>query len=319
MHFGTEETGDNFFLATLVKYLISKSVYLISAGALCFILAIFYSLQLPNIYQSEALLAPTSNESANGNLASLAGQFGGLASMAGINLGGSNQLDKTKLAISILKSKHFTNEFIEKRGILPELMAAKAWDMDSNTIIYDEELYDTENNKWVRVVEKPLKPRPSLQEAYEVFIEIVEIKEDADVGVFTLSVEHVSPYTAKLWVDWLIEDINELIKKREMDEALRSSEYLHAQLEETQVEEMRDALYRLIEEQAKTVMLAQVREEYVFQTIDPALVPEKKLKPSRALICILGGIIGFVLMALCFTVRFCIGIAPSSQQGERLS
>ena len=35
-------------------------------------------------------------------------------------------------------------------------------------------------------------------------------------------------------------------------------------------------------------MLAEVRPEYVFKTIDPAVVPEEKSKPSRALICALG-------------------------------
>jgi LPS O-antigen subunit length determinant protein (WzzB/FepE family) len=45
-------------------------------------------------------------------------------------------------------------------------------------------------------------------------------------------------------------------------------------------------------------MLAQVREEYVFTAIDPAVVPEKKSEPSRALICILitmlGGMVSVV-------------------------
>ena len=39
-------------------------------------------------------------------------------------------------------------------------------------------------------------------------------------------------------------------------------------------------------------MLAEVRQEYVFKTIDPAVVPEEKSKPSRALICVLGVILG---------------------------
>ena len=49
-------------------------------------------------------------------------------------------------------------------------------------------------------------------------------------------------------------------------------------------------------------MLAQVREEYVFATVDPAVVPDKKAEPSRALICILitmlGGMISVVFVLL---------------------
>ena len=39
-------------------------------------------------------------------------------------------------------------------------------------------------------------------------------------------------------------------------------------------------------------MLAEVRQEYVFKTIDPALAPEEKSKPNRALICVLGLLAG---------------------------
>ena len=35
-------------------------------------------------------------------------------------------------------------------------------------------------------------------------------------------------------------------------------------------------------------MLAEVRQEYVFKTIDPALAPEEKSKPNRALIVFWG-------------------------------
>jgi LPS O-antigen subunit length determinant protein (WzzB/FepE family) len=55
-------------------------------------------------------------------------------------------------------------------------------------------------------------------------------------------------------------------------------------------------LFSLIEEQTKTLMLANVRDEYVFSTVDPAVVPELKDKPKRSLIVavaiVLGGMFG---------------------------
>jgi hypothetical protein len=45
-------------------------------------------------------------------------------------------------------------------------------------------------------------------------------------------------------------------------------------------------LFSLIEEQTKTVMLGNVRDEYVFKTIDPAVVSELKEKPKRAIIVV---------------------------------
>ena len=51
-------------------------------------------------------------------------------------------------------------------------------------------------------------------------------------------------------------------------------------------------------------MFANVRDEYVFKTIDPALVPEQKFKPKRALICILGFLFGGILSVLIVLARY---------------
>ena len=46
-------------------------------------------------------------------------------------------------------------------------------------------------------------------------------------------------------------------------------------------------------------MLSQVREEYTFKTIDPAVIPEDKSKPKRALICVLGTLLeGYLVFCL---------------------
>ena len=62
-------------------------------------------------------------------------------------------------------------------------------------------------------------------------------------------------------------------------------------------------------------MLAEVRPEYVFKTIDPAIAPEKKSKPSRALICIIGtfigGVLGVVLVAIRHFGKTRVAVDPS--------
>ncbi len=42
-------------------------------------------------------------------------------------------------------------------------------------------------------------------------------------------------------------------------------------------------------------MFANVNKEYAFKVIDPALVPEQAVKPKRALILVLGVMLGFML------------------------
>ena len=93
------------------------------------------------------------------------------------------------------------------------------------------------------------------------------------------------------------------MKDRDVAEANRSSEFLNRQIALTNVADIRTILYKLVEEQAKTIMFAEVRDEYVFKTIDPALAPEDKSKPKRALICALGFILGGILGIMLVLVR----------------
>ncbi|NRB25036.1 Wzz/FepE/Etk N-terminal domain-containing protein [Shewanella sp.] len=264
--------------------------------------SVIYAINQPNIYKSEALLAPAESEQ-GGGLAALAGQFGGLASMAGINLSGGGGVDKTQMAIEVMKSRQFTSQFIQRHKILPDLMAIDKWNMSDNSITYDEELYNLSANTWVRVVNAPFKPEPSMQEAYKEFTKFVSVNSAKDTGMVTVSVEHQSPAVAQQWVTWLVEDINKVMKKRDVAEANRSSEFLTKQIASTNVADIRSILYKLIEEQAKTIMFAEVRDEYVFKTIDPALVPEEKAGPKRALICVLGTMLGGMLAVMIVLIR----------------
>lgn len=263
--------------------------------------AVTYSINLPNIYKSEALLAPAESDQ-SGGLAALAGQFGGIASLAGINLAANNGVNKVELAIAVIKSKQFSRNFIKRHGILPELMAATSWDELSNTLEYDRNLFNPENKKWVST--DKLSKKPSQQEAYRIFSESVSIEESKEAGMFTVSVKHVSPHIAQQWVSLIVQDINTEMKTRDVNEAIQSTDFLKSQIEQTNVTDIQKILYKLIEEQAKTIMFAEVRNEYIFKTVDPAIVPEKKYSPNRAVFSVLGFFIGFILSITFVLTRF---------------
>ncbi|MGZ9897670.1 Wzz/FepE/Etk N-terminal domain-containing protein [Shewanella gaetbuli] len=298
---------DEIDLRELFSVIWQGKWYIIAITAVFAIGSVIFALSQPNMYKSEALLAPADAEQGGGGLAALAGQFGGLASMAGINLGGGAGVDKTQMAIEVLKSRQFTSAFIQKHNILPDLMAFDNWNMSDNTVSYDEELYDISSNKWVREVQAPFKPEPSMQEAHKEFSKIISVNTDKETGMVKLSVEHQSPYVAQQWVNLLVEDINTEMKQRDVAEATKSTQFLESKIAETNIADIKTVLYKLIEEQAKTIMFAEVREEYVFKTIDPALVPEEKSGPKRALICVLGTMLGGMLAVMLVLIRYFVG------------
>ncbi|ABS09036.1 Wzz/FepE/Etk N-terminal domain-containing protein [Shewanella baltica] len=294
--------GDEIDLRELFSAIWQGKWHIVAITTVFAISAVIFAIKQPNIYKSEALLAPASEEQ-SGGLSALASQFGGLASLAGVNLGGKGGTDKTQLAIEVLKSRQFTSDFIQRHNILADLMAAEKWDIETDKIIYDKDDYLADTKTWVREVKAPLKPEPSMQEAFKAFSKIIAVNKAKETGMVTISVEHLSPVVAQQWVAWLIQDINKVMKDRDVAEANRSSEFLNRQIALTNVADIRTILYKLVEEQAKTIMFAEVRDEYVFKTIDPALAPEDKSKPKRALICALGFILGGILGIMLVLVR----------------
>lgn len=260
---------------------------------------VVYALSLPNIYKSDVLLAPVSEDSG----LNIPGQLGGLAALAGVNFGGSGG-NKTELAVQILKSREFIGRFIEKHDLFVPVMAAEGWSRGDNSLILDEEIFDMQANKWVRDVAPPFSEKPSLLETYKEFMKLLSVSQDQTTGMVTLSVSHYSPFLAKEWASTLVKEINNEMRNRELTEAQDSIEYLNAQIEQTNIADVRTMLFSLIEEQSKTVMLANVRDEYVFKTLDPPVVSEKKDKPARALICILAFIFGGMISVLAVLVRY---------------
>lgn len=242
--------------------------------------SLMYSLSLKDIYRSEALLAPVAESSGM----KLPSQLGGLASLAGVSLGNAGNIDKAGLAIEIMKSREFIGRFINRYDLYVPLMASNGWGREYNTLVIDENVYDATKGIWLRSPHPPFLAKPSVLEAYEVFISLLSVSKDKFTGMLTISFKHYSPYIAKDIVEKLVDSINEEMRNRELDEAQKSIAYLTSQIELTNVSDVRTMLYSLIEEQTKTLMLTNVRDEFVFSTVDPAIVAERRYEPKRVLI-----------------------------------
>ena len=87
------------------------------------------ALNMTPVYQAEVTLAPVGEEKSSG-LAALAGQFGGLASLAGVNLGGGG--GKTNETIATLNSRVFIDKFIKDKNLMPVLFS-DVWNSRTNT------------------------------------------------------------------------------------------------------------------------------------------------------------------------------------------
>jgi len=292
---------DELDLRELFNVLWVNKLFLVALTSLFALISIIYSLTLTNIYTAETTLAPSASSDMSSNLS----QYAGLASMAGISLPGSSSgISDKDLALSLLKSKGLLQRLIDKHDILPDLIAAYDWDLTSNSLSYDSDLYDGVKNVWVRDVKPPYKLIPSTQEAYEFFDKAIAVSEDKKTGVISLKVDHLSPEIAYQWSLLLIQEVNEYVADMRINEAQLSIDYLNDQIKITPYPELRALFYELIQQHTQTMMLAKVRPEYALTTLDAPLIPEEKSAPKRVLIVILSALLGGILGTLIILIRF---------------
>lgn len=267
-----EENGVT--LLELWHVLVKHKVMIIIIVSLVTALSAGMAFLMTPIYRAEVLMAPVEDRNSQGRLSSLVSQFGGLVSMAGVSLGGGSSKDQ---AIATLKSRAFTEEFIENQELLP---------------VFFQDYWNSTERRWNVNDQEDI---PSINKAYELFdTKIRDISEDRITGLITLSIEWNDREEAARWDNLMVERVNQRIRQQVVVEAQKSIEYLNKELKKTSIVELQQAIYRLIESQISTIMLANVRDEYSFKVLDPASVPDRDefVKPKRAAMIAVGFLLG---------------------------
>ena len=236
----------------------------------CIVIAVAYALVATEWYRAEIKLAPANERSADGMFA----QLGGLASLAGISVGGGG----TAEPIAILKSREFARSFIEEYELVPVLLH-EDWDPDANT------WKESDPARW-----------PDVRDAIKYFDENVrDVSEDTKTGMVVLGVNWTDPEIAVEWATLLVERLNRIMRDRALAEAENNVQYLRDELAATNVLTLQQSISRLLESELQKVMLARGNEEFAFRVIDPAMTPKERVKPRRTLIVMLAAIVGLMM------------------------
>jgi len=285
-----EQYDGEIDLRELFGVLWAGKIKIVAITAVFAIASVIYALSVPNQYKATALLSPA--QSSGGGLSGALGQLGGLASLAGVSIGGSES-SEAQVAQEIMKSWSFIEGFIDSNNLAVEISAAKGWDEETNRLIIDNDTYDVENKNWV-LEDGP----PSSWKLFKAFSSRVSVSKDNKSGLVSVSIEHYSPQIAKQWLDLYVAAINDHMQKRKMAKVTRNIEYLEAQIKKTNIAQMQEVFYTIIEEQIKSKMLAEASPDYAFGAVSPSMVPEEKSQPKRSQICILGTLLGGMLSVL---------------------
>jgi uncharacterized protein involved in exopolysaccharide biosynthesis len=258
----------------------------IIAGA-CTVLALILAFLMTPIYRAETLLAPVTDDTTN-TISALAGRFGDIASLVGINVAGGTPGDES---IATLKSRELGDAFIREERLKPILFSSQ-WDPQKK--LWRRHWWDFGKTD----------KGPTDWDAYHIFSKkIRSVETDSKTNLVTLSIEWKDPILAAKWANDLVKKVNDMRRQDAIDEANTSIHYLEQELGKTGSVEVQKSIYKLIEAQTKTKMLASTREEYAFKVIDRAVPPERKARPKRKLIVLLGFVAGLFVGMMVVVLR----------------
>jgi capsular polysaccharide biosynthesis protein len=216
------------------------------------------------IYRAEIVMIAADSKNQEGLLGSLASNLGGFAAFLPP---GTAEGSAKNESLAVLLSRFFTRDFIESQEILPILFADR-WDEGSG--------------KW-----RDPDNIPTMNDAVRRFDnEIRGIEDDRITGVMTLSIEWNDPGLAADWANLIVEQVNARTRATAIEEAELSLIYLNEELRKTNVVDLQQAIYGLIQTKINEIMLANVRKEYAFKVLDPAVASDLDdfVSPQRLLL-----------------------------------
>ncbi len=287
---------DEIDLRELFGFLWADKIKIIVITAFFAVGSVIYSLSIPNQYMATALLAPAQSD--DGGLSGTLGQLGGLASLAGVSIGGVES-SESQIAQEIMKSWSFLEGFIVDNDLAVSVYAVEGWSREYNQLKIDSDVYEVDTKSWL--VEDDYTGKegpPSSWQLFEAFTDKLSVSEDKNSGLVSVSIEYYSPQIAKQWLDLYIAAINKHMQMRQVEKVSNNIIYLENQIKKTAIAEMQEVFYNLIAEQTKNKMVAEASPDYAFVAVSPSMVPEERSQPKRLLIFILGTLIGGILSVL---------------------
>ena len=253
------------------------------------VLTIIYTLAQPNMYKSSIKLLPQQQDSGSSKLAGL----GGLAALAGVNIGGSGSDIAIDEHMNIVLADYSFNAYmIEKYNLIEKMK------IDENNLVfalgmslfYDLFHSDKDENNYENKDEQQYNFTKQI-------VGIIKIEADAKSGVVEMSAELEDRFLAKELVEIYLTELTEYIRKKDMLESKEQLKYYRQELESTYDVALKEQLGSLVSGLIQKEVLAKSSKYYLLKPITEAKVPyiKDKTKPKRALIVIVSFVTSIIL------------------------
>ncbi len=257
------------------------------------VLTMITSLFLTNIYSAAAIIIPVAPKEtgSSGIAASLMQQVGGLPGITVPETASSSEI------VTLLRSNVLREKIITKNDLLPKLFPeewnkeAKTWKVNAGFTLNPFTL----SKKLIRFI-KPAGNKnpvhdegiPSIWDGLRKLDDTVAIMSNVKEKTIQISAESDDPVLSAQIVGYYLSALNDHMSGEAKRVATINRSYLEEQLSQTMDPFIKQKIYNMIAQQLETSMMAEVKENFAFKIIDPPRVPDRKVKPKRLQMVMIG-------------------------------
>jgi len=253
---------DEINLLDLIKVIL-KNLRLIGIiiGVVVVATAIISLIMTP-VYESKAVIMPTTQTKDIGVGSMLAQQFG---------ISGPSSPMATEV-VSLLKSNTLRERIIKRYNLLK---------------LFFEDDYEE--------LKKEKNENELLWMGLRRFDGITKVNFKQKDNTIEIVVGYKDPKIARDLVNYTLAELTDYMSIEAKRVAETNKKYLESQLENTADPFIKTKLYTLIAQQLETAMMAEVKENFAFKVLDAPMIPDKRSKPKRKLMVLIAFVVSLFI------------------------
>jgi uncharacterized protein involved in exopolysaccharide biosynthesis len=166
---------------------------------------------------------------------------------------GSTRNNHLAITLVKLQSRQFSLDFMAKHNVYAEIFP---------------DHWDKQNERWIADFE------PDIGVAFTQFNQSIRlIEHNPETDVISLRFRWHKAELTRDWANAYVNDFNKFMRDKALADVAKKRAFLENELRESRVVDMQKSIYRLIEAQMAVSMLANAKEEFILEVIDPAILP----------------------------------------------
>lgn len=237
--------------------------------------ALVYSFTAEPIYRVSVLAKVVGGEEMGG-ISQALGSLNAISGLVGLPAvrDNSNRVE----SLAFLRSRSLAEDFIESQGLRPLLFSAS---------------WDPVGQRWKDYGVDGPGPGLSVRTFWR---RILRVEEEPATGLVRIEFRWRDPIVAANWANQFVLLANNRLQARAMTFSAERLHYLKEELGKTEDIQLKQAIYRLIQAEINSAMIANVRKDFAFSVVDPAFPSDldDPWWPRKLPILVMTGVFSFL-------------------------